>query len=480
MPSRLFLHMLKPGDTLQLQVERFALEGRCVSRHDGLVVFVTGAVPGDTARVRIEKVKRNYAEGVLTDVLTPSPLRTTPPCPYFGICGGCRWQHVQYHAQLELKHQNVIDAFERIGGFSKVDVAPIIPADEIYYYRNKIEFSFSKERWASDTTPTAIGTERKAFALGFHHAGRYDRVLDVDACLLQSERSNQVLQATKELCQEMNLEVYDPETESGYLRYLVIREGKRTGDWMINLVTYEDRPEVASSLCSRLRDRFPDLTTFVNTVNPRRAQIATGDLERVYHGSGTITEILGKYTFRISANSFFQTNTEQAEKLFQRVKELAEFRSSDIVYDLYSGTGTLSIFISDVVQKVIGIELIPSAVRDAEHNAQLNNVLNCVFLQGDLKEKLTRDTQWIDEHGRPNVVILDPPRSGMHPKAAHRIVRLRPPRIVYVSCNPATQARDIRFLVGAGYRLDYLQPIDLFPHTFHVESIARLVKNGQN
>lgn len=470
--------MIKRGDTLELKVERFAFEGKCVARHDGFVVFVSGAVPGDTVRVQIEKVKRNFADGVLTDVLIPSPLRAVPPCPYFGSCGGCRWQHVQYQAQLELKRQNVIDAFERIGGFSEVDVAPIIPAEEIYYYRNKIEFSFSKERWVSDTALTAAGTGRKPFALGFHPAGRYDKVLDVDACLLQSEQSNQVLQATKEFCQEMKLEVYDPEKESGYLRYLVIREGKNTGEWMINLVTYEDRPEVASSVCSRLRERFPNLTTFVNTVNSRRAQIAAGELERVYHGSGTITEILGNYKFRISANSFFQTNIKQAEKLFERVKKLAEFKSSDIVYDLYSGAGTLSIFISDAVKKVIGVELISSAVNDAEYNARLNNVTNCVFIQGDLKEKLTRDTQWIDEHGRPDVVILDPPRSGMHPKVAHRIARFCPPRIVYVSCNPATQARDVRSLVDAGYRLDYLQPVDLFPHTFHVESIARLAQNG--
>ncbi len=243
---------------------------------------------------------------------------------------------------------------------------------------------------------------------------------------------------------------------------------------MVNLVTFEDRPDVASAICASLLERFPTLTTFVNMINRRRAQIATGDFERIYHGTGTITETLGKYKFRISAKSFFQTNTKQAEKLFELVKRLADLKQTDIVYDLYAGTGTLGIFISDAVSKVIGIEAVPSAVADAEENAKLNGITHCSYLLGDLKEKLTRDSQWIDELGRPDVVILDPPRSGMHPKIVAPIVHLRPSRIVYVSCNPATQARDIRALADAGYRLEYLQPIDLFPQTFHVENVAKL------
>lgn len=467
---------MKRGEILELPIERFASEGKCVARQDGFVIFVSGVVPGDTARVRIEKVKRNFAEGIPTSIVNPSPLRTTPPCKYFGTCGGCTWQHVQYEAQLTLKRQNVIDAFERIGGFEQVEVVPTLPSSEIYYYRNKIEFSFSRQRWLPDDEFVVGASSEEAFALGFHHPRRYDKVLDVDACFLQSEVSNEILQTVKEFCRGKKIEVYDSETQSGYLRFLVIREGKNTGERMVNLVTFVDRPEIASELCSHLLRRFPTLTTFVNTINPRRAQIATGDVERVYHGTGTITEILGKYKFRISANSFFQTNTNQAEKLFELVKTLSEFKQSDVVYDLYSGTGALSIYISDAVHKVVGIELIPGSVTDAQHNATLNGVTNCSFLQGDLKEKLTRDTHWVEEHGNPDVVVIDPPRSGMHPKVVQRVARLSPPHIVYVSCNPATQARDIRFLADAGYRIEHLQPVDLFPHTFHVESVAKLAR----
>jgi len=462
------------GEELELTVENFASEGKCVARHDGFVIFVSDALPGETARIRIDKVKRNFATGTPVSVLKPSPLRTTPPCKYFGVCGGCTWQHAQYEAQLELKQQTVIDAFERIGGFKQIAVAPTLPSDEIFFYRNKIEFSFSRQRWLleKDFNPGAL--DRKDFALGFHHPGRYDRVVDIDACLLQSEVSNEILLAVKEFCIDRELEVYESENQSGYLRFLVIREGKNTGERLVNLVTFDDRPALASALCQHLLDRFPTLTTFVNTINSRRAQIATGELERVYLGFGTITETLGRYRFRISANSFFQTNTKQAEKLFELVKRLGDFKPTDVVYDLYSGGGALSIYVSGEVQKVIGIELVQSSVNDARHNALLNGISNCYFLQGDLKDLLTRDTKWIDEHGTPNILLIDPPRSGIHPKVIQSISRLLPQRIVYVSCNPATQARDVHSLTEVGYAIEYIQPLDLFPHTSHVESVVRL------
>ncbi|MGA9364646.1 MAG: 23S rRNA (uracil(1939)-C(5))-methyltransferase RlmD [Bacteroidota bacterium] len=469
---------MKRGEELELTVENFASEGKCVARRDGFVIFVSDAVPGDTVRVRIDKVKQSFGVGKAVSILKASPLRTTPPCKYFGVCGGCAWQHALYEAQLQLKRQTVIDAFERIGGFKEIEVLPTVPSDEIYFYRNKIEFSFSRQRWLLDAEFTARPSGRDDFALGFHHSGRYDRVVDVDACLLQSELSNEILLAVKEFCQGKSLEVYDSEKQSGYLRFLVIREGKNTGERMVNLVTFDDRPPVASALCQHLLDRFPTLTTFVNTINSRRAQIAAGELERVYVGSGTITETLGKYRFQISANSFFQTNTKQAEKLFELVKRLGDFKPTDVVYDLYSGAGALSIYVSDEVTKVIGIELVQNSVTDATHNAILNGVTNCHFLQGDLKERLTRDRRWIDEYGTSDVVLVDPPRSGMHPKVVQSVARLHPSRIVYVSCNPATQARDVRSLADAGYRIECIQPLDLFPQTSHIESVMKLVKNG--
>jgi 23S rRNA (uracil1939-C5)-methyltransferase len=462
---------VKSGEELEIAIENFASEGKCVARRNGLVILVSGAVPGDTARIQIQKVKRNFATARSLKILQPSPLRTSPPCKYFGACGGCTWQHTQYEAQLQLKRQNVIDAFERIGGFKGVEVAQTLPSSETYFYRNKIEFSFSQQCWSLEQ-----GSPERDFALGFHHIGRYDRVVDVDACLLQSEVSNSILQVVKEFCQSNDLEVYNGDTESGYLRFLVIREGKHTGERMINLVTFDDRPAGASALCKYVLERFPTLTSFVNTINSRRAQIASGELERVYHGPGTITEMLGKYRFRISANSFFQTNTRQAEQLFEVAKRFAELQPTDTVFDLYSGAGALSIYVSNAVKKVVGIELSESSVRDAIHNAHLNGVTNCHFLQGDLKERLTKDTQWINDHGPADVILLDPPRSGMHPKVVQRVARLLPSRIVYVSCNPATQARDIRSLAEAGYSVVSIQPVDLFPHTFHVESVAKLAR----
>jgi 23S rRNA (uracil1939-C5)-methyltransferase len=462
---------VKPGQELEIAIENFASEGKCVARRDGFVILVSGAVPGDIALVQIQKVRRNFATARSLRILQPSPFRTSPPCKYFGVCGGCTWQHAQYEAQLLLKRQNVIDAFERIGGFKGVEVAQTLLASETYFYRNKLEFSFSHQRWSLEED-----SAERAFALGFHHIGRYDKVVDVDACMLQSEVSNGILQAVKQFCQSNGLDVYNSETESGYLRFLVIREGKHTGERMVNLVTFDDRPAIALALCKYILERFPTLTSFVNTINSRRAQIATGELERVYHGPGTITEALGKYRFRISANSFFQTNTKQAEQLFEVAKRFAEFQPTDIVFDLYSGTGALSLYVSDAVQKVVGIELSETSVRDAIHNALLNGITNCHFLQGDLKERLTNDTQWINDHGPADVILLDPPRSGMHPKVVQRVARLLPSRIVYVSCNPATQARDIRSLAEAGYSLVSIQPVDLFPQTFHVESVARLVR----
>jgi 23S rRNA (uracil1939-C5)-methyltransferase len=464
---------VKHGEELEITVENFASEGKCVAHRDGFVILLSGVVPGDTARIEIQKVKRNFATARPLSILQPSPLRTTPPCKYFGVCGGCTWQHAQYGAQLLLKRQNVIDAFERIGGFKEVEIAQTVPSTEIYFYRNKIEFSFAQGRQSPEKDPAS-----GPFALGFHHVGRYDRVVDIDACLLQSEVSNEILLAVKEFCQSKSLEVYNSETESGYLRFLVIREGRHTGERMVNLVTYDDRPAIASALSTYILERFPTLTSFVNTINSRRAQIAAGELQRVYHGPGTITETLGKYRFRVSANSFFQTNTKQAEKLFEVARDLADFKPTDVVFDLYSGAGALSIFVSDAVRKVVGIELSEVSVRDAVHNTLLNGVTNCHFLQGDLKERLTRDTQWINEHGPPDVVLLDPPRSGMHPRVAQGVAHLLPSRIVYVSCNPATQARDIRSLAQAGYSLAYIQPVDLFPQTSHVESVAKLVRES--
>ncbi len=496
--------MVAKGQDIELTIEDFAFEGKSLSRLDGFVIFVYGAVPGDTVLAKILRVKKSFAEARVIQIMAQSPLRTTPKCKYFGTCGGCKWQNLNYQSQLEFKRQNVIDALERIGNFREIGVNPTLGSEDIYFYRNKMEFSFGNERWLTQEELKAKDEKRKTnverkevedgshlqppldFALGLHVPERFDKVLDIDECWLQSELSNQILNTVREFGKSKNLsihstkpEAYPPlaeKTHTGYLRNLVIREGKNneTLEVMVNLVTSEDKPEIMGDLCNTLIKRLPQITTVVNNITTRKSQVAVGDYERVYYGDGVITDRVGDFRFRISANSFFQTNTKQAEKLYATARDLAQLQPTDVVYDLYSGAGTIAIYISKSVKKVIGIEMVEIAITDARRNAGLNGVVNCFFLEGDLKDKLTKDTRWVTEHGKPDVVMVDPPRSGIHPKVVREILQLAPSRIVYVSCNPTTQARDLKTLCEGKYRLDVVQPVDMFPHTYHIENVVRL------
>lgn len=485
--------MIKRGDDITLSVESAAFEGKTVSRIDGFVVFVEGAVPGDIVRARITSVKQSFAEAKVLHVVQPSQLRTEPRCRYFGTCGGCKWQHVEYHAQLQFKQQQVVDAFERIGGFQKLPILPIIGAEEVYFYRNKMEFSFSDQQWIVSPAPASESdrnveseTGNPELFLGLHVPQRYDKVLDIEECHLQSEVSNAIVNFTRSFARAHRLPVYSTKTETGYLRFLVIRQSsvgrkpvqqdESTRGLMVNLVTFEDRPDVMQQYTKELVAAVPAITTVVNTINSKKTQIAYGQVERLYHGEGIIHERLGKHLFTISASSFFQPNTAQAEKLYGVVKDFAELSLSDVVWDLYSGTGSIALFISDAAKEVVGIESAASAVKDAERNATLNNVRNCSFILGDLKERLTKETHWMSTHAKPDVMIIDPPRSGMHPKVVDEVCSLAPRRIVYVSCNPATQARDVKMLCAEHYELVKLQPVDMFPHTYHIENVALLIR----
>jgi 23S rRNA (uracil1939-C5)-methyltransferase len=488
---------LRRGDELQFEITDAAFEGKAIARHEGLVVFVENAVPGDLVTAKLLKIKKSYAEAKLVRVERPSLLRVEPRCKYFGVCGGCKWQHVEYQAQLRFKQQQVVDAFERIGGFSNIQISSIIGADEIYFYRGKMEYSFAEKQWLTEKplliTDERLSNEKKEASisnsdplvehpqspifLGLHVPQRYDKVLDLDECHLQSLISNQILNFTREYFHRNHYPVYDSDRNTGYLRFLVIRESKKTQELLINLVTFEDRPDVMKRYAEELKKNVGQVTTVVNTINGKKAQIAFGETEKVYLGNGWIQEQLGKHHFSISASSFFQTNVAQAEKLYGVVKELGEFTSTECVYDLYSGTGSIALFIADAVKEVIGIESVESAVFDAEKNAKTNGVSSCYFLLGDLKDRLTNDTEWMSSHAKPDVLIIDPPRNGMHPKVVEEILGLEPKRIVYVSCNPATQARDVKLLCAEKYHLVKLQPVDMFPHTFHIENVALLYKN---
>ncbi len=448
------------GDLLAVDVTDLAFGGEGVARAGGFVVFVPGGVPGDRLAVRLTQVRPRFARGEIERVVSPSDLRTDPPCPYFGRCGGCRLQHVRYEAQIEFKERQVAECLSRLGGLGpaeSVPMRPIIGAAEIFGYRNKMEFTFA------EADGQAI--------VGLHEAERYDRILDIERCLLQSDAMNAILAEVRAFVRERGWRVYQPEREDGLLRFLVVREGRATGERMVNLVTASPDVATARALAERLQARCPGVTSVVLNVNPKKAAVAVGVEEHPITGNERIRERLGGLDFTISANSFFQTNTRQAERLFGIVVEYAALAGQETVFDLYSGTGAISLLLARQARAVYGIELVPAAIEDATRNAAANGITNCTFLSGEVRHVLP---ELLGKGIRAEVVVADPPRAGFHPKALRAVLALGPGRIVYVSCNPGTLARDLGVLRAGGYRITAVQPIDMFPHTPHIEVVARL------
>ncbi|MGH7321334.1 MAG: 23S rRNA (uracil(1939)-C(5))-methyltransferase RlmD [Candidatus Rokuibacteriota bacterium] len=445
------------GDLLTVDVTDLAFGGEGVARAGGYVVFVPGGVPGDRLDVRLTQIRPRFARAEIERLHTPSPLRTDPPCPYFGRCGGCRLQHVRYEAQLEFKQRQVGDCLSRLGSLGEVSLSPIIGAPELYGYRNKMEFTFAE-------------AEGRA-VVGLHEAERYDAILDIERCLLQSDSMNAVLAEVRAFVREQGARVYRQEAEDGLLRFLMLREGRATGEGMVNLVTASPDVSMARGLADWLRDRCPQVTSVVLNVNPKKAAVAVGVEEHPIAGNETIRERLGGIEFSISANSFFQTNTQQAERLFAVVADYAALTGRETVFDLYAGTGAISLLLARRARAVYGIELVPAAIEDATRNAGANGIGNCTFLPGEVRHVLP---ELLRRGIRAEVVVADPPRAGLHPKALRAVQALAPARIVYVSCNPATLARDLAILRAGGYRITAVQPIDMFPHTPHIEVVARL------
>lgn len=462
---------MKKGAEITVTLEKFADKGKSLARMSGYVVFVPGAVPGDTVRARVYKKRKKFAEAGILEVLVPSPLRTTPKCRYFASCGGCKWQHVDYQAQLDAKTQSVHDALVHHGGFRDIAVMPTIGAEKIYYYRNKMEFSFSAMRWL---TPEEIKSSEdfdRSFALGLHVPGNFEKVLDLEECHLQSEWSARLVNGVRRFSKEQEWTPWHVRKHTGYLRHLVIRQAARTEDIMVNLVTSHHDVERLEAFTAFLKAEFPEVTTLVNTINSGVAQTAFGEEMHTVFGPGVIRDRIGEATFEIASNAFFQTNTEQAERLYEVVRTLADFSPNDHVYDLYSGAGTISLFVAPFVKHVVGVELVEEAVQNARRNAELNNVQNTTFVTGDMMRLFNQD--FVATHGRPDVLIVDPPRAGLHPRVVDQIRTLKPQKFIYVSCNPLTQARDLQML-GDGYTIDAIQPVDLFPHTHHIENVIRL------
>lgn len=470
--------MIAVDEIVELKIESIAFEGKSIARVDGFVVFVAGGIPGDVVKARIYKKKKDYAEAKLVEIVSPSEHRVEARCSYFGVCGGCRWQHLDYAEQLRFKRQHVIDALERTGGL-KLEVEPIIGAEDVYEYRNKIEVTFSERPyWIHEGDPATV-------ALGFHAPGRYDKTIDIEHCYLADEKVNAILNwfrkaidPASELRKDLGLTIYESKPHTGLLRFLTIRKSFHSGEYMVNLVVLNE-DESLDRLAAALHRDLPFVSSFATIVNSSRAQIATGDVRKIHFGNGFMTEKLGKYEFRVSPLSFFQTNTRQAERLYdEALKGVGE--KQGIIYDLYSGTGSISIYLSEFADHVYGFELVASAVHDAEENAKRNGVENLSFFQTDLldlfKGRNPIENFEILNIPRPDLILLDPPRSGLHPKIASNLHLLGAKKIVYVSCNPMTQARDLKEIISHGYAPVHSQPVDMFPQTYHIENVLTLHK----
>lgn len=453
-----------------LEITGVAAEGNALGRHDDMVVFVPYGCPGDIADIQITKKRKSYAEGRIVHLESPSPQRVQPRCEHFGVCGGCRWQHLPYSMQLECKQQQVIDALQRIAKVELSDISPIKGSENIWEYRNKLEYTFSNRRWLTKEQLDSGEAVNDRDGAGFHISGAFDKVLDINRCWLQDNISNSLRLFIKDFALEHGLSFYDLREQHGLLRTLMVRIAS-TGQIMAVMCFGEDSPQDTYMVLDAVRNQFPEITSLLYVVNLKANDTIT-DQEVVLHsGCEWIEEEMEGLRFRVGPKSFYQTNSRQAYELYKVAREFAGLTGNELVYDLYTGTGTIANFVSRQARHVIGIEYVPEAIEDARINSEINGIRNTEFYAGDMKDVLT--DEFIARHGRPDVMIVDPPRAGMHDDVVKTILNAAPSRIVYVSCNPATQARDIA-LLDEKYRVTAVQPVDMFPHTHHVENVVRL------
>lgn len=460
-PNHLFEHV---------EILDIADEGKSVARHEGKVIFVKGGVPGDVATIKITKNKGKYFEGEIASVETPSPFRIAPACAHFGVCGGCKWQHFSYEAQLQFKEKQVRECLSRLGGIEIEDFRPIIGCTDSFYYRNKLEFTFSNKRWLSDAEVKS-GEEVERNALGFHIPGRFDRVVNVQHCHLQGGASNDIRNAVRKFALDNEYTFYNVNAKVGFMRNVMVRTS--TKGLMVIIVFGENEMDKIEPLLQFLKVNFPQITSLNYIINLKVNDTIADQEVNCYHGEPYLIEEMDGLNFQIAPKSFFQTNTAQAIRLYQETLSLAGLKGNEIVYDLYTGTGTIANFLARKAKKVVGIEYVADAIKDAKVNSQINNITNTSFYAGDMKNILT--SEFVYKEGNPDVIVTDPPRGGMEKEVVEMLLRVVPAKIVYVSCNPATQARDIAML-SEKYEVRVVQPVDMFPHTHHVESIALLVK----
>jgi 23S rRNA (uracil1939-C5)-methyltransferase len=454
----------------KLLVEDYAAEGKSLARLDGKVIFIENVVPGDVVDVQLMKSKKDWAEGRPLQFHSYSPDRVTPFCSHFGVCGGCQWQMLPYEKQLGYKTKQVEEVLKRIGKVALPTMQPILGAAETKYYRNKIEYTFGNKRYLLKEELGDESIVNDQNVVGFHAKGFFDKVVDINTCYLQAKPTNEIRLFIKELAKQNDWTFYDIRNHVGFLRTMQVRLCQ-TGELMINIMVGENDEQKIKLLMEKVQQQFPSITTLLYTINTKWND-SLYDLEPVtYHGKGYVIEKLEGFHFKIGPKSFFQTNTKQAERLYQVTREFAELTGNEIVYDLYCGTGSIGIFVSEKAKKIIGVEMIAAAIEDAKENAALNNLSAAEFYAGDVID-ICND-EFFATHGRPDVIITDPPRAGMHEKLVKKILEIAAPTVVYVSCNPATQARDLN-LLDEKYTVTKVQPVDMFPHTHHIENVVQL------
>ena len=463
--------IIKRRAELELKIESLAYGGMGVAKKDDFVIFVKGAIPGQIVNARVYKKKKGYAEAQTLNIVSESPDAVEPKCNHFYICS--KIQNLSYKEQLKEKGNQVEDAFQRLGGFKEFKLKKVIEGDPTFNYRNKMEFTFSPHRWVLESEPEGVD---KSFALGLHIPGRYDKILDINNCHIQPEIGNKILQVAREVCNSnSDLKPYDPKTHIGFLRHLMIRYGVNTNQLMVNVVTAYDDINKLSPLTDTLLNKFPEITSLVNNVNTRKADVAFGEFETLLFGKPYIEEKLGNLTFEISANSFFQTNTLQGEVLYNEVLKAADLKGDEIVFDLYCGAGSIALYLAKKAKEVFGFEVIRSSLENATKNAKNNKIKNAVFLKANL-DTFFKSGQLPRRIPKPDIVIVDPPRAGMHPDMTNYLHKFKAKKIVYVSCNPTTQARDAKVLYEKGYHIKSAVMVDMFPHTPHIETVVLFSK----
>jgi len=456
-------------------IEDYAAEGKSLARVNGKVIFVEGAVPGDVVDVQLQKNKADWGEGFVKKFHTYSSIRVKPFCTHFGVCGGCQWQMLPYEQQLVYKHKQVFDNLTRIAKVPLPTIPPILGAKETQGYRNKVEYTFATEKFIpfeEFKAMKAAGLEptKSIGAGGFHARGFFEKVVEIDTCYLQSEPTNEIRKTAVQFAIENEMPFYNIKQHQGWLRNMFIRNTTK-GEWMVNVILGYDGGEKREALLNLFLKKFPQITTLLYTINEKRNDSMQDLVPQVYFGTGYITEALENFDFKISPKSFFQTNSKQAESLYQVTRSFAELTGKEVVYDLYCGTGSIGIFCSKEAKKIIGVEVVADAIEDAKENARINNLSHTAFFAGDVIDIC--DDAFFDAHGKPDVIITDPPRAGMHDKLVKKLLEIQAPLIVYVSCNPATQARDLS-LLGEKYTVTQIQPVDMFPHTLHIENVVQL------